>query len=398
MSALEPIRVLQLVNGEYWSGAERVQALLGAYATPGAVDVRFLCLKDGLFSERARQLGLSVETDRMRRRVDLLAARRIAERVRHQNISLIHTHTVRANLIGRIAGMMAGVPVVSHIHSPTLRETESRVKNVANALVDRVTSRWSDVFITVSQSLGDELIRSGVSPRRVSVVPNGIDIGSFRPGDFRPESRADLGAPFSDGLLVAMIGLFRPRKGAEILIDAFEQVARAIPHAYLVMVGSAIEDAYLEQLRERCRVHDLERRVLFTGFRSDVATLMSAFDVVAMPSLYGEGTPMALLESMAMGLPVVASPVEGINEVIVDGESGVLSPAGDVDAWARSLIELLRDSGRRTEIGRAARERVEAQYSAERMAREVETVYRRVLAERRRGRAVVQPSQKEAIQ
>ncbi|MGA7672976.1 MAG: glycosyltransferase family 4 protein [Nitrolancea sp.] len=397
MSAIEPIRVLQLVNGEYWSGAERVQALLGTYAGR-EVDVRFLCLKDGLFIERARELGLAVETDRMRWRFDLLIAQRVAERVRRQRISLIHTHTVRANLIGRIAGLMAGVPVVTHVHSPTLRETDSRLKNMTNALVDRVTSRKSDVFVAVSQSLGDELIRSGVSTRRVSVIPNGIDIPSFCPGAARAEARALFGEPFSSGLLVAMIGLFRPRKGAEVLIDAFEHVSRAVPNACLVMVGSASEDAYFEQLQERCRQRELRDRVLFTGFRGDVAHLMSAFDVVAMPSLYGEGTPMALLESMAMELPVVASPVEGISEVIVDGESGVLSSAGDVNAWANNLIGLLRDSERRREIGQAARVRVETYYSADRMAREVETIYQRVLSGRQRGRAVIRSSRKEVTQ
>jgi phosphatidylinositol alpha-mannosyltransferase len=178
--------------------------------------------------------------------------------------------------------------------------------------------------------------------------------------------------------VVGMVANFRPRKGAEILIEAVAAVTRAGRPLQLVMIGEPFRDGdrdYGAVLRAAVERAGLAERTTFTGFRPDVAHLIAGLDLFVLPSLFGEGLPMALLEAMGSGVAVLTTPVEGIVEVVQEEQNGLLVPAGDVDSLAAAIERLVADPDVRARLAAAGRETVADRYSADRMARGFEAVY-----------------------
>lgn len=187
-------------------------------------------------------------------------------------------------------------------------------------------------------------------PERVRVIYNGVELARFD-----GVAPADLGLP-AGAVAIGYVGSFEPRKGLPDLADAWPAVAAAVPHAHLVLVGKGTHD---ELLRARLG-HD--PRVHFLGHRADVGAVMRALDLLVLPS-YVEGAPNVVLEAMAAGRAVVATAVSGTPELVDEGVTGRLVPAGDAAALAAALTEVAGDAGRRAAMGHAGRARVEAQFT-----------------------------------
>lgn len=373
--------VLHVANGEYFAGAEQVVMTIGQNVDPQRFPFALACLFDGPLAGRAREANLDVVAVPMRSKLDFSVVPKLVSLIKRKRVGLIHTHTVRSNLVGRLAGRLAGVPVVTTVHSPISQDTENEMKNRFNTVVERLTDRWVYQYIPVSHSLKTQLLASGMDSRRITVIHNGIDVSGFGPQIGAQRIRRELG--IDKGVPVAgMIALFRPRKGAEVLLQAFVEVGKALPEARLVMVGdgqAAGGGNYLEDLKSLTRDLDLGEKVVFTGFRRDIPDLLAAFDVLVIPSLYGEGLPIVLLEAMAMGRAVVATPVEGVVEVVRDGQTGFLVQAGDCRKLTRALRRVLGEPAEAGRLGLAARDLAQREFSAEVMARKLESVYQNAL-------------------
>jgi glycosyltransferase involved in cell wall biosynthesis len=186
----------------------------------------------------------------------------------------------------------------------------------------------------------------------------------------------EAGAP-----LVGTLALLRPRKGVEDLLRAAPLVLRDHPSCRFVVAGRAEYPGYAAALHRLCVDLGIADRVVFTGFRADVPDLLAALDVFVLPSLFGEGLPLAVLEAMAAARAVVATDTEGNREIIEDDATGALVPARDPQGLARVVTALLADPARRCEMGAAARRAVVERFGAERMVREAEAAYLRALAE-----------------
>jgi phosphatidylinositol alpha-mannosyltransferase len=174
---------------------------------------------------------------------------------------------------------------------------------------------------------------------------------------------------------------FRPRKGTEVLIEAVGQLARAGTPARLVLVGEAFRDGtrdYAAELAALAAARGIGDRVTFTGFRADPERIIAGLDTLVLPSRFGEGLPMVLLEAMGAGVPVVTTPVEGIVEVVDDGRNALLVPPDDATALAHALRELVSDPARRSALRAAGRDTVIDRYTADRMAAGFERVYAEV--------------------
>jgi glycosyltransferase involved in cell wall biosynthesis len=376
IGARRPVRVLHLINGEYFGGSARV---LMNYALSSArrADVAVAVLFRGELERRLREAGVLTEHIQMRGRLDLAATRRVLALARRWRADVIHTHQVRNTLLGRLASLMGGPPVVTHVHSPAFRESTDRVRNALTGGIDRLLAAHTRRFVAVSESLAQELRRQGIADGRIRVVPNGIPLPPATSPTAGAELRTSFGLP-PDEPIVGMVANFRPRKGAEVLIDAAGELVRAGLPVRLLLIGEAFRDGprdYGAELAARGSRVGMGDRLLLTGFRGDVERLVAGLDIFVLPSRFGEGLPMVLLEAMGAGLPVVTTPVEGIVEVVDDGRNGLLVPIDDRAALRGAIRDLVADPGRRAALGAAARTTVIERFISDRMAEALDAVY-----------------------
>lgn len=244
--------------------------------------------------------------------------------------------------------------------------------------------RWAvhraDARVAVSEFVRHGLLRAGSADDRTHVVLNAIDPASWRPGTGRSERRAEFAISESAPVVLTVSRLF-PEKGTKSLIEAVARLRDEFPDIRLIVVGQdpAPGQPFARELITRVEQLGLEDNVVFTGRRSDIAELMAAADVFAMPS-FEEPFGLVFLEAMATELPVVALDNGGTVEVVGHDVEGLLSPPGDIDVLVRHIDQLLRDPERRRRMGRAGRARVFREFTTARMASDVATVYRLILS------------------
>lgn len=368
-ASFRSLRILHVINGEHYSGAERVQDLLALRLAAQGCAVSFACLKQGRFATERQAVHAPLYPLRMRGRLDVRPARELARLVRAQAFDLLHTHTPRALLVGRLAAMMAPVPIVHHLHSPTMADSTHRLRNCLNACVERLALAGTAHLIAVSQSLAQYAYRMGVRPERVSVIHNGVPALGPLPHRPLPRLMWNLG----------MVALFRPRKGVEVLLEALALLKAAGERVRLLAVGPFETAAYEAAVRQRAAALGLDADIEWRGFRSDVAAELQRMDLFVLPSLFGEGLPMVLLEAMAAGVPVVASRVEGVPEVIRHGVDGLLTTPGDARGLAQAIRSVLRGDVCWRTLRQQAHARQAQCFSDESMAVKLAAIYRRIL-------------------
>jgi glycosyltransferase involved in cell wall biosynthesis len=301
-------------------------------------------------------------------------ARRLTAFVRElkrERPAVFHAHlswplAARFPLAAAVVARVPAVVATFHLFPPTpLRRT--------TLLQGRMLAAGMGRAIAVSQAIAaslDDVL--GWAPHKIEVIRNGIDIERFRKRP-DPELRRALTAGSDDVVFVTPARL-DPQKGIDVLLRA----ARAVDGARFVIAGTGAERARLESQAAALGVHE---RVRFLGHRADVPELLAASDAFVLPSLF-EGTPLALLEAMAAGKPVVSSAIPGTDELVVDGETGLLVQAGDPEALADALRRIVAEPELRARLGAAGRRRAEAEHSAVDTTRRVAAVYDEVLRER----------------
>lgn len=245
--------------------------------------------------------------------------------------------------------------------------------------------RRADHFVSISESLSAEFAACGVPPERITRIPNGIDTAAFAPATpaERRALRARLGLPEA-ARVFCYSGKLNRGKGLEFLVEAWRQLAAARPDPpLLVLVGGGGQQALGCEAALRAQVarHGLAASVVFTGYVNNVADYLRAADGFLFPS-ESEALPMALLEAMACGLPVLASPVGGIPEVVRDGIDGRLAPVGDAAAWQAGIRDFMDRPAAAETLARAGRARVCEQFGIERAAAEHLRLFRRLAAAR----------------
>ncbi len=210
-------RVLHVINGEHYAGAERVQDLLGMRLAELGYDAGFACMKPGQFPALRQAVRQPVYKVPMRGRWDLRPALAIAKLVRREGYSLIHTHTVRSAVVGRIAASMCGVPMVHHIHSPAAADTTHRWRNRINVTGEQITLRGAAALIAVSDAMAEYARSRNIPDRKLTVVHNGVPTPGPLVSRTTPRETWTLGT----------VALLRPRKGLEVLIETLAAPARS---------------------------------------------------------------------------------------------------------------------------------------------------------------------------
>ena len=258
-----------------------------------------------------------------------------------------------------------------HPHSPAARDSQRWLNNQVNAWIERVALSSCTHRITVSQSLHDECLRDGVPSESVTVVHNGV------PGI----CPARTSVPVPGGRwTIGMVALMRPRKGLEIVLDALAMLRQNGHDVILRCIGPFETADYEAEIEERIVRLGLQASVERQGFTQDVPAALAKLDAMVLPSLYGEGLPMVVLEAMAAGLPVVATAVEGTPEAIRHGQEGLLAQPRDPHSLAEAIGSLIRGDHDWCRLSQAAIRRHRETFSDLAMARRTAEVYRRLLA------------------
>jgi glycosyltransferase involved in cell wall biosynthesis len=361
-------RVLHVINGEHYAGAERVQDLLAAQLIECGYRVDFACLKPGAFDVARKFRGARVFDLGMRNRFDLTPAWKLARLVKQQDYRLVHTHTPRAALVGRLAAMFSGVPLVHHLHSPTSRDSTRSSRDAINARVERWSCRQAKAVLAVSDSMAEYGRSQQIPAQSLTVIPNGVPILGPLVDRATPCGHWTIGC----------VALFRPRKGIETLLDAIAILLGKGCDVSLRAVGVFETPEYEQQIHSLAARLQISSQIEWVGFSRNVTAEMSAMDLFVLPSLFGEGLPMVLLEAMAAGAPVVATRVEGVPQAIRDGQDGLLAVPASPNELAEQIYRVITGKVDWQALRASAWRRQAECFSDRRMAQQVAEVYRRL--------------------
>lgn len=363
------VRVLHLVNGERYAGAERVQDLLALRLPAQGFEVAFGCVKPREFAKARQSRDTPLCEFPMRSRFDLTVVPGLAALIRRGGYKLVHTHTPRTAMVGRAASALAGVPMVHHLHSPTSRDSLRGSRDLWNAVVERISIARAAAVIAVSPALLDYARRIGVPRTQLWLARNGVPTPGPLAEPRRPGKEWVLGTT----------ALFRPRKRVETLVDALSLLRSQGLHCRLRLVGAFESAQYEASLRDRVAKLGLVDAVDFLENTDDVHARLMDMDLFLLASREGEGYPMAILEAMAAGVPVIAARSEGPSEMLGDGEFGVLVSPDRPHEFAAAIERVIHGQIDRIALRRRAYEQQSKHLSDHRMAADVAAVYRHVL-------------------
>ena len=321
----------------------------------------------------ARRRGVKAEQLDGGPRFPLRGVLYVANKLRKEGFSVLHTHDYKTDLLGLLAAGLARIPCVATVHGYVFVSRRLRIYRMLDLLVLRFFSR----VITVSEELRQQLLTAGLRGERVITVHNAIDPVAFISQGTQSISwlRQQLGIG-RDQPLIATVGRLIPGKGHRYFLAAAKQVLQARPEARFLVVGEGPLRGKLEALSAALGI---QHAVSFLGFRQDVAALMEASDLIVLPSLE-EGQPVVLLEALALAKPVVATAVGGVSEVVRHKETGLLVPPRDSDELARAMLYLLDHPDEGARMGQKGQEVVARDFTVEAMAEKTAAVYRQILA------------------
>lgn len=292
----------------------------------------------------------------------LFAARKeIAALIREFRADMLLCHGYKADLVGRPAARIAGIPVIAVSRGWTGENLKVRWYD----RIDRLFLNRMDRVICVSEKQAEKVRAAGVAEFKVRVIRNAARADAFRAPDPVMRRHMESLFPRSGSKIVLMAGRLSPDKGFHILIDAIPAVLTNAPEARFIICGDGVQRPELERQVGSLGLKDL---VVFAGFRNDLDAWMPNADLFVLPS-FTEGLPNVLLEAHACGVPVVATAVGGTPELVVDGKTGLLVPPGDAAALSAGMVALLCDDSRRIQMGQAARARVREQFTFDVQAR-----------------------------
>ena len=328
-----------------------------------------ICPAHGGFVEEARSDGITTTVVPVPplRSFSLMMVWRLIGYIREKNIDLVHTDSPRWTVYLGLAAKAVGKPLVWHV----------RVGNPDPALYEAFLFALCARVIAVSQAVAKRFVRFQ-DAEKVAVIHNSVDLNSFSPELAGAEDVMRRGAP--GRLAIGTFGRLVREKGQETLLEAAALAASELPQEPLYFVVGKGEESYENRLQLRARELDLGESVFFLGFRSDIARIMAALDIVILYSTFVEGFSRVIIEAMATGKPVITTDLGGNPEAVIHGYNGLLvEPDGDPAKLAQAIVELAQDAEGRSRMGRNSRLRVEDLFDIERNIAGIESVYSELL-------------------
>jgi glycosyltransferase involved in cell wall biosynthesis len=377
------VRLLKVVPTLRCGGTEHQVMALGRRIDPDRFALEFACLRrqgDFVAELDARRVPLREYHIRTFFSVNAVAQQaRLAADVRRSGVAIVHAYSFYGNVFAIPAAKLAAAPVVI----ASIRDRGVYLTPAQQA-VQRHVCRLADCVLVNAEAVRTFLIDQGYNASKIVVIRNGVDLERFSDQPDAGAVRREFGIPVS-APLVAVASRLHPLKGIEHFLEAASAIGRRFPEVRFLVIGETSPDdrPYFDVLKNLAARVGIRDRVIFTGLRGDVPRLLACAAVSVMPSL-NEALSNVLLESMAAGVPVVATRVGGTPEAVQDGVTGLLVPPGDAGALARSIDRLLSDPESAKRLGQSGRQLVRRHFSIDAMVRATEHLYHTLLEKRRR--------------
>ncbi len=364
------INVMQMTDITGRGGAEKALVDIALHLDRSKYNVTVCATRSaGNYQPLLDEAGVTTFVQGRKSRWDLGQWIKLVRLMRREQVDVLHTHLFGSNTLGRLLGRLAGVPVViAHEHWSTKASRE--------VWVDRALYRLSDRILVPSAASKEMVMRTeGIPAGKIDVVYNGVDTAIFAQGEKRGEVRSELHIS-SDAMVLGIVGRLSEEKGGvDVLIRAVARLCKSNPNLRLLVVGDGPLRGSLEALAAESAPGG---EIMFTGTRNDVAHLLSAMDLFVLPSL-NEALPIVVLEAMAAGLPVIATRVGGVPEIVDHEKTGLLVEPGSEDSLYSALDRLIFDADLREQLAQAGRRRVASDFTIERMVERIEGLYEELL-------------------
>jgi glycosyltransferase involved in cell wall biosynthesis len=367
------VRVLELYpKGDYFTGAavQLRELAWGLHARGHHVVVG--TRPSAKWTEECRAAGIPHAVIPMRSEVDLPSAWKLARLVREHRIEVVHCQKGKARTLALMAGLVTDIPVL------ILNRGVSFPLDRWNRL--GYTNRRVTAIVAVCESIKQGLLTAGVPGEKIEVIYSGTDLARFHPGVDGGRIRAELRLAHDD-YLVTQVGM-RSWRGNDDVLDAMVHVHAAAPHCRLLFVGAP--PPRIASTMEKARARGIGGVVSVLGHREDIPQVLAGSDLVVDASYAGLGLTGSLREALAVETPVIGTRLEGVPELIADGETGLLVPPRNPEALSQAILRMVENPARAKAMARAGRKRVEAGFSTVEKVLRTEALYRRLLEERRR--------------
>ena len=384
-----PVRVLHIITRMIVGGAQEntLLSVVGLDAMP-EYDVTLVSGVDrgreGELLSQARETAHLIVVPEMGRSInplsDLVALWKLYRLIRSGRYHIVHTHSSKAGVLGRLAAKMAGTPLIVHtLHSLVFHDYQPWAVNRTWRLIKKAMAPMTDFFISVSDVISEKAIAAGVAPAdKFRTVYSGMELDWFLNAKFdQQQVRREFGIP-EDAPVLGKIARLFPLKGHDELMDAAPEIVKRVPDVRFFLIGDGI---LLEHLQDRAKQYGILENFVFAGLvdRTRIPEMISAMDVVVHTSLR-EGLARVLPQSLAMGKPCVSFDIDGAREVVISDKTGYLVDAFDNETLADRIAKLLKNERLRREFGENGRRHVDPNFRAEKMVADIADVYQMLLA------------------
>ncbi len=371
------IRVLRVMRGLNVGGIElRILSLTRALNRTGEYYCAIVTIMDeGDLAEDARKRGEPIVHIPVIHRTNFGGIKNLRDYIRQEKFDIVHTHSFYPNVPGRIAAILARSPVIiAHQHSLFSR----KCRRFKHKMYERILAPFTDVIVSVSESVKEDYVRfTGVSPRKLRVVHNGIDLSPFDHEFDVGTLRKELG--LEGKIILGSVGRLVPVKGYPTLIESAARVVEKVPDAVFLIVGDGPEE-YRTRLEKQIKSLGLTSHVRLLGYRKDIPALMQMMDIGVLSSVF-EGFPAVLVEFLASEKPVVATKCGGQTEIVKDNETAILVPPDSPDDLAAAIIRVLEDKDLQERLARAGWDRAR-DFSLDKMTSNFDALYREFISKK----------------
>ena len=380
---MERIKILRII-ARMNIGGPAIQAVL---LTAGLNKERFDSIliagsvseKEGDMNYLASENGIEpLSVPELRRELnllnDIISFYKIYKFIKREKPNIVHTHTAKAGTIGRLAAKLAGTSLIVHtFHGHIFHGYFSPLKTKFFLLIERMLANITDKIIVISEKQKSEIKRylHLDSENKLALIPLGFNLVEFLEDDKADTVRTELNIP-REALVIGIVGRLTAVKNHKMFLAVAKEIKK-IPEKIVkfVIVGDGeLKDELVLLSKEL----GIQRDVIFTGWKKELASLYRAIDIIGLTSL-NEGTPVSLIEALASARPVVATDVGGVRDVVEDGKSGFIVPANDIGAFSEAVISLLNDKDKRERFGLYGRGAVKDKHSRNKLIKAIENLY-----------------------
>ncbi len=374
------LKILHIIGGGEFGGAEQhILTLMEEFQKDTSIDVQVITFYDAAFSKALREKGFSVIPFKEFGRFDLRIYPRLVELIQGIKPDIVHSHGVKANFFARLASTWAKVPHrVTTVHSFLEHDYSKAFPYFIANQMEKRTSFLCHHFAAVSNAIRHDLIERGISEKKISIIPNGIQVESYSPTPDLIQAGKNLRKAWNisnEAFVIGTTARLVPVKGLTYLLKGFALALQEEQALSLVVVGDGPQREYLLQLAKELKISE---NVRFVGFRKDVPKHLAAFDGYINTAI-SEGQSISLLEAMAAEKPAIVTGVGGMKEMVTDQESAIVIEPRSIEMIRDSILLLKQHEALRHRIRETAKQHLITHYSSTVMAEKLKRIYYQIV-------------------